>query len=286
MAHIRIVSLFIIVGLFIGFSSCKKKDKKEPDTPSQVFSNESYGTDPRHVMDVHLPENRSMDSTKVVILIHGGGWTSGNKSDFNGLMTTIKKNLPHYAVININYRLCSDNPYTNGFPAQEEDVIQAIEYIKTKRSEWQISDKFTLVGASAGAHLALLHAYKNNADHTVKAVAAYFPPTDLANGYDAFPASKTLIEFVTGGTPADVPQIYFESSPINYTATAIPTILFHGTNDNIVPVQQTTWLRDSLVSKAKTVDAWIIPAQGHGFTAATSVETIERIGNFFRTNNP
>ena len=131
-----------------------------------------------------------------------------------------------------------------------------------------------------------MHSYKNNSDHTIKAVAAYYPPTHLAQGYDALPDSKALIELVTGGTPADVPDIYFESSPIYYTSTAIPSILFHGNTDNVVPVQQTMWLVDSLNTKGKMVDSWIIPAEGHGLSGAKMVETIERIGVFFSNHNP
>lgn len=253
------ILFFFLAFFLIGFTSCKKKDK-EPDVPAKQIGNESYGTDLKQVMDIYLPENRTIDSTKVVIFIHGGGWTSGSKSDVNGLLNTIKNNLKGYAIISIGYRLCSATPYANGFPTQEQDVATAISYVKSKCSEWEISDKITLVGVSAGAHLALLHAYKNNADHTVKAIAAYFGPTNLAQGYDDLPNTKALIELVTGGTYADVPQIYDESSPINYVSTAIPTILFHGTTDNIVPVEQTTSLRDSLLAHSKIVDTWIIPA--------------------------
>lgn len=282
----RFIGIILLVSTIV-FASCNKKEKKEPDTPSQVVYNVSYGTDPRHLMDVHLPENRSADSTKVMVFIHGGGWTSGNKSDITGLLTTFKNNLPNYAIISINYRLCSnDSSYINGFPAQEQDVQQAIEFIKSSSSEWKISNKIVLVGMSAGAHLSLLQAYKHNSDQSIKAVAAFFPPTYLAEGYDNFPASKALIELVTGGTPTDVPQIYYESSPANYTGNAIPTILFHGVIDNVVPLRQSTLLKDSLISHGKIVNMVTVPAQGHGFSAAKYVETIDNIGTFFSTYNP
>lgn len=222
-----------------------------------------------------------------MIYIHGGGWTGGDKHELTGLLSTFKQYLPGYALIGINYRLCSSDPYTNGFPSQEEDVLLAVNYIKSKCAEWNISpNHITLTGSSAGGHLALLHAYKNNSDHTIKAVAAFYAPTHLAQGYDDLPASKASIEFVTGGTPSEVPDIYFESSPINYTSTAIPSILFHGNTDNVIPVQQTMWLADSLNAKGKTVYSWIVPAEGHGFSSLKMAEAIQRIGTFFSTNNP
>lgn len=282
----RIIGIILFASTIV-FASCKKKEKEEPDTPSQVIYNVSYGNDARHMMDVHLPENRSADSTKVMVFIHGGGWTSGSKSDINGFLTTFKNNLPNYAIISINYRLCAnDTAYVNGFPAQEQDVQQALEFIKSSSAEWKISKKIVLVGMSAGAHLSLLQAYKHNSDQSIKAVAAFFPPTYLAEGYDNLPVSKALIELVTGGTPTAVPQTYFESSPANYTNTAIPTILFHGVNDNIVPISQSILLKDSLFSKGKTVEMVTVPAQGHGFSAAKYAETIGNIGTFFSTYNP
>jgi acetyl esterase/lipase len=286
MKKMRLIGTILCAGMIV-VSACKKKEK-EPDTPAEAFYNVSYGADPRNVMDVHLPENRSADSTKVMVFIHGGGWTSGNKTDITGYLSTFKKNLPNYAIVTVNYRLCSNNPsYINGFPTQEEDIQQALEFIKASSSEWQISNKkIVLVGMSAGAHLSLLQAYKHNSDQSIKAVAAFFPPTHLAEGYDNLPASKALIELVTGGTPNDVPQVYFESSPANYTNTAVPTILFHGVNDDVVPIAQSILLKDSLFSKGKIVNMIIVPTQGHGFTAAKYVETIGQIGVFFSTHNP
>lgn len=276
---------FVLIAAVIGITSCKKKEK-DTSTKAETVHNVSYGTDSRQVMDLYFPENRSIDSTKVMVLIHGGGWTSGSKSDMGVLITRLQSELPNYAIANINYRLCSDNPYTNGFPTQEQDVKQAIEFIKTMAGQWKVSNNITLVGMSAGAHLSLLQAYKHNEDQSIKAVAAFFPPTQLAQGYDNFPLSKALIELVTGGTPNELPQVYHESSPINYVSTAIPTIVFHGTSDAVVPHEQSVWLADSLLSNGKVVEMVSYPGQGHGFVAAKYNESVQKTGVFFRTHNP
>ena len=46
--------------------------------------NVSYGSNSEQVFDIYLPANRS-DDTKIMILVHGGGWTSGDKADRNGV---------------------------------------------------------------------------------------------------------------------------------------------------------------------------------------------------------
>jgi acetyl esterase/lipase len=45
-------------------------------------ANVSYGTDASQKMDIYLPPGRTTAATKAIILIHGGGWSSGDKSDF------------------------------------------------------------------------------------------------------------------------------------------------------------------------------------------------------------
>src|SRR6187431_471921 len=140
--------LFIII--FI--SSCKKDDDTEQDM-SVTMLNVSYGTNAQQKMDVYLPANRSATTTKVIIMIHGGGWNTGDKADFNEYVDSLKKREPSYAIFNINYRLANTPDL---FPAQEQDVKAAIEFINSKRQEYLVSDKFALIGASAGAHLALL----------------------------------------------------------------------------------------------------------------------------------
>ncbi|MBK7289651.1 MAG: hypothetical protein IPI78_05040 [Chitinophagaceae bacterium] len=62
--------------------------------------NVAYGTDAQQKMDIYLPANRTATNTKVLILIHGGGWTSGDKTDFSSaLIDTLNKRFPNYAIL-------------------------------------------------------------------------------------------------------------------------------------------------------------------------------------------
>ena len=73
-------------------------------------SNVSYGSDPRHVFDVFLPD--SDESTALAIYIHGGGFTGGNKeSAYESGGDTIIRSLlaANIAFATINYRLLADN---------------------------------------------------------------------------------------------------------------------------------------------------------------------------------
>ncbi|HEY6502355.1 MAG TPA: alpha/beta hydrolase, partial [Chitinophagaceae bacterium] len=137
-------------------AGCQKEISSSNDNnntfPAQSYLNVSYGSDAAQNMDVYLPAGRSKTATKVMILVHGGAWATGDKSDFAEYVDTLKKRLPDYAFFNINYRLASIAG--NFFPTQENDVKSAISFILGKSDEYNISQRFVLLGASAGGHLA------------------------------------------------------------------------------------------------------------------------------------
>ena len=201
-------NFLLIVFIITFFSSCKKDDAPEEDMSVTMLS-VSYGTNAQQKMDVYLPVGRSSTATKVIIMIHGGGWNTGDKSDFNEYVDSLKKRESGYAIFNVNYRLANAPDL---FPAQEQDIKAAVEFIYNKRSEFLISDKFALIGASAGAHLALLQGYKYSTPVKPKAIIDFFGPTDLVELYNnpSNPLVQPLLAAVTGGTPASNNSLYFQ----------------------------------------------------------------------------
>jgi acetyl esterase/lipase len=66
------------------FVACQKDtgdDNKE--NAEQTILNVSYGADTAQRMDVYLPANRTTTDTKVLVLVHGGAWSTGDKTEFN-----------------------------------------------------------------------------------------------------------------------------------------------------------------------------------------------------------
>jgi acetyl esterase/lipase len=270
--------------------SCTKRDLKDAwqttSLSAETRTNVAYGNDPLQQMDIFLPAGRSIDSTKVLVMIHGGAWLEGDKADFKQYMDSMKARLPGYAIFNINYRLAA-LPNKNPFPTQELDVKAAVSAIYAKRMEYQISDKFVLLGASAGGHLALLQAYKHSSVLKPKAVVSFFGPTDMAGIYAAQTNSTALfgLQLLMGGTPVSNPASYQQASPITYAgATSAPTLLFHGGADPDVPVSQTTSLRDRLLTANATVEYVFYPTEGHGWTGANLTHSFSKIEAFLKTH--
>ena len=277
-------TLLVLFVSLLAIVSCKKEDRNAAKT----ILNVKYGTDSKQAMDVYLPSARSITSTPVLILIHGGGWTEGNKTDLNAYVDTLKRRVPQYAIFNIGYRLAANGQ--NLFPSQEQDVKAAVEFIYSKREEYNISDRFALIGASAGAHLALLHAYKYTTPVKAKAVISFFGPTELVQLYNnpPNPFVPALLAGVTGATPTSNPTIYQQSSPFNFVvSSSAPTLLLHGSNDIVVSPSQSAILHDKLNSVSVPNQHVVYTGAGHGdWSALIYYDAFNKIDAFLKLHHP
>ena len=252
----------------------------------ETMMNVAYGNDPKQKMDIYLPADRDPDSTTLIVLIHGGGWNSGDKSQLTPYITALQNRLPDHAFANINYRLFNFNNGTNKFPAQEEDVKEAIGFLRTKASDYKISKSIVLLGASAGGHLALLQAYKNENPENVKAVISFFGPSDLTELYNhpANPGLPFLLNALMGTNPADDKTFYRESSPINFvTASSPPTLLLQGGKDFLVPEAQSILLRNKLQALGVKHQYIYYPEEGHGWRGGKLAESLDKIATFLKS---
>jgi acetyl esterase/lipase len=268
-------------------TSCQKNidTVTAPSLPDKTELNVAYGTDAAQKMDVYLPQGRNTSTTRVLIMIHGGGWTQGDKSDFTAYVDTLKRRLPGFAIFNINYRLATGS--ANFFPAQENDVKAALDFIYSKRNEFAISDKYVLLGASAGGHLALLQAYKYTTPVKIKAVVDFFGPTELVDMYNnpVNPLVPLLLFQVTGGNPVTHSTLYLQSSPLNFiTAQSPPTIILHGGADIVVAPSQSVLLKNQLQTQGVIHQYVFYPAENHGWTGPNLADSFDKIQLFITTN--
>ena len=209
------IKKFLAALLFVGLSACSSADTSDDTTivaydPELAYdlTDVSYGTDPEQTMDVYLPAKRNKN-TKVVVLVHGGAWVSGSKEDFNNFIPVIKTRFPQHAIVNINYRLATTA--SPAFPKQVEDLQQVIAFLKD--SDYTIANNYAFIGASAGAHLALLYGYKYDTAHEVKAIGNVGPADFLDPAYTSHPlynyAAQNLL-----GTANITQQMITEVSPL------------------------------------------------------------------------
>jgi acetyl esterase/lipase len=290
------VTLLII--FIITFSACKKSDSntQTPTNPTptplaaSTTNDVSYGAGGSQKMDVFLPAGRTTASTKVLILIHGGGWVIGDKADLNGFISNIKLRLPDYAIFNINYTL-ANSLISNAFPTQENDVKAAVDFIYANRNNYSVSDKIALLGISAGAHLSLLQAYKNTTPK-IKAVVDLYGPTDMVDMHNNPPSSIVNPLFirwiVTGssfGFPAANPNAYTSSSPLSQVnAVSPPTIIFQGGLDTLVRPSQSANLAAKLSQNNVANQYVFYPSEGHAYLGASLDDTFNKTVAFLNVH--
>lgn len=283
--------LMFSICLGIVFISCSKDSNNANNATSisdQTILNVAYGTDALQKMDVYLPANRTDTGTKCIILIHGGGWVAGDKAEFNDIVSTLKASLPNYAIFNINYRLAVI-PSTNIWPTQMNDTRAAFDFIISKSNEYKFNaNKIVLFGASAGAHLALMQGYQYNTNNRIKVIVDLFGPTDLIDLYNnpSNPTYPTLLAMFLSGTPATNNAMYRSASPIfSITPQAPPTIIFHGTSDNVVPIAQSNSLNSALAVANVAKQYVTYAGEGHGWTGANMLDTYTKTVAFINLHN-
>ena len=223
--------------LLLPFYSCSDDDGiKEDLSVAKTMMNVSYGPSSQQIFDLYLPANRSSVSTKTLILVHGGGWVEGDKVDMNYAVDIIKQFLPDYAIANVNYRLATTGNYA--FPMQIDDIDAIVQ--KLKDENYGISDDFGFIGVSAGGHLSLLYSYGYNSNNNIKMVCSIVGPTNFTDpNYTNYQAWLDLYFNLTGVQYATNVSYYEQLSPLfRATSSSVPTIMFYGNADPLIPTSQ------------------------------------------------
>ncbi len=274
--------IFNILILFLVLSCSNNDSEVIVEQPLEYFEelNVSYGNDSDQRFDIYLPANRTLD-TKVMILVHGGGWSAGDKTDMNLFKGLILQELPDIGIVNMNYRLAETN--NNPFPMQINDITAVIEYLKFNRNTFVIDDDFGFIGTSAGAHLSMLWTYAFDTDINIKMVSSIVGPTNFTD-----PAYLNSSEFqnLFSGFGINLTTDFLEEiSPYHQVDTsAPPTILFYGGQDPLIPTSQGIDMRDKLVELGVTHEFTLYENEGHGWTGANGIDTWNKLKAFILTH--
>lgn len=278
----RFVFIILLNYLFLVTSSCSK-DSVAPDLSSleaKSMINLEYGSNLHQKYDIYLPQNRTKD-TKVLILVHGGGWAAGDKSEMDPFKDLIRNQLPEIAVVNMNYRLADVNnpPY----PMQIDDINLVVSQLRNRAQEFQISSEIGFIGASAGAHLSLLWSYSQDFKKQVRMVCSIVGPTNLLDeAYLNTPNQdlRTILDQFGNN-----PEVLEKVSPLyQVTSTSPATILFYGAQDPLIPNSQGIALRDRLKVLKVEHEFTLYPTGGHGWEGLDLVDTSIKLKAFIQAH--
>jgi acetyl esterase/lipase len=196
-----------------------------------------YGAHPDQVADVRLPPGEV--TRPLVIFIHGGFW----KADFDRQHTApLAVDLAGhgYPVATIEYRRMGQAG--GGWPGTFDDVAAAVAavpdlVVAAPAARGRIDRDLArpvVAGHSAGGHLALWVA--GEVGTGVRGVLALAPVADLALAY-RLGLDDGAVAVLLGGGPREVPERYAVADPARRPATGVPTVVVHGADDVVVPIE-------------------------------------------------
>jgi acetyl esterase/lipase len=277
-----------LAGSAVVASAAAEQNQQPSMTPAQFQSLPSkpadhrirYGTDPNQFAELRLPS--SPGPHPVVVLVHGGCW----KADF----ATLRDMAPMgdalkaegLASWNIEYRRLPQPG--SGWPGTYLDVGHAIDRLRTVAGRYRLDlDRVIVVGHSAGGHLAIWAAARDRLPHgsalymadplPLRGVVDIAGPPDMEaeRQVEQIACGAGVVEALLGGTPAQVPERYAQSSAMRMLPLTVPQVLVWGGKDRFAPM----WLAEDFMRVARNrgdgARLLVVPEAGH-FELATPAE--------------
>jgi acetyl esterase/lipase len=222
-------------------------------------------------VDAYLPD--SGVAHPAIVLVHGGAWTGGDKADVASLAAGLADR--GWAVFAVNYRLGVEQ-----LARQARDVRDTVRWVRGNAREFRVDpDAITLLGASAGGHLATLAASQARDERDrVAAVAAWSGIFDLAAlvpraGAPSKNCNQACQELFGAGyltgllgcSVEECPRRYRDASPLTHVSeTTPPMFLANSTGDAVSP-EQARAMAATLRRAGVEAETVIIDGNEHGY---------------------
>jgi predicted esterase len=299
--------LFKLLMLLTVLSSCEKDKTTDTIVPNSmsvkplstyivaVEQNVKYGEGLSHqtlngtsysIMDLKLDVYKPANNTKkkpAILLIHGGGFSGGDKSDINIV------NLANYfasrgwVAFSINYRLQGDkgtvpiewiqyaqnsvqldeqSQFIAVYPAHR-DAKAALRWLVANANQYNIDTNYiTVGGGSAGAVTATTLGITNTTDFTNEISLSKDPSLSTTNLNSNNYTIKTILDFWgSGDVVTAYKNIYGHD---RFDPTDAPIMICHGTNDQTVLYSEALELKDIYTSTGANYVLYTLENRGHG----------------------
>ncbi|RZI85119.1 MAG: alpha/beta hydrolase, partial [Microbacterium sp.] len=236
-------------------------------------------------LDIYRPSGVDLENAPVLLQVHGGGWTIGEKNQ-QGLLLMNRMAARGWICVAINYRLAPKNP----FPAQIIDVKTAISWVKENIASYGGDPSYVvLTGGSAGGHLSSLAALTpdvkeyqpgfEDADTRVAACVPFYGVYDMGGvtGDKAAVAMRDmfLAPRVFKKDPRTDLADFELASPITHVSADSPDFfVIHGTNDGLVSIKQAHAFVAKLREVSRGVTTFLeLPGTQHAFEVFSSIRS-------------
>lgn len=267
----------------------------------------SYGDGEANKFDLYLPKDNGKENYGLVVYLHAGGFTSGDKSEDRDTLAWLCSK--GYVACGINYTLRTANN-TASVLSQSNEIKEAIpKVIETAEAAGYHIDKMTMAGGSAGHTLAMIYAYRDGKDAPVPVVFTYGavgPSSFVAEDWGIFGVGLDTEESRTGGaglfsvmsgeiiTPEEMADGTYREK-VHAIAAAewvennpIPTVVAYGACDRVQPFLASKRLEAALKENEVDYKYFVLEHSGHGLQndSAVSRQWMEAIDEYLAKYMP
>ncbi len=251
---------------------------------------------PRWVLNMIVPEKPLSRLRPAVVLVHGGGWSSGDQYKFTKMGFMLAEE--GYVVMLPTYRLIKDA----AFPACVEDFKNSVRWLRGNAEKYRVdTGKIGAYGNSAGGTIALTAALTNGKQEfegdgshldqssDLQAVVGSGTVGDMLHASHSRAAKTAYLNLAKGTerntSDTEAGKVMKSASPSSYISRDVPPLLLvHGTADTIVIIDST----DEFVEEMKKVNADITylryEGAGHSVMGQKGKVTTPAMLKFFKKN--
>ena len=219
------------------------------------------------LLDARIPDGPG--PFPAVVIVHGGGWSGGNKADPNEVGPILDPLTEGgIAWFSVNYRLSRQAHY----PACIEDVEAAVQFVKMHAKDYRVDpNKVAISGDSAGGHIVDMVAVRATPDKPERhlaGVVSFYGPNDLVE--DSFrrnglsPSLQAFFGAPVGPLSSATVKVLQEASPMAFVSPDLPPfLLLHGTADQSVDYPGSVIWKDVLDALGVPCELITIPGGVH-----------------------
>jgi acetyl esterase/lipase len=269
--------LWIAVAIATVLTVWNERDRGERSSAAEYLSHKDIvyrQTETRSpAFDVYFPGKFTSRSNRpAIVAFHGGCWIGGDKHEHAGWFLPFVAR--GFVLIGVNYRVAS--AVEPSWPDSLADARAAIRRIRSNAREFGIDpDRIVAVGTDTGGWLAELLAVDPDGDDPggnppvsarVSAAVAFSAPSDLLRLAEESRGAVRSIGLALGGSVDRSARRAREASPaLKVTRTASPLLLIHGSDDALVPADQSMRLKRAYAPAGVLCRVEIVPGGRHGF---------------------
>ena len=256
----------------------KDYSAKWSDELGTLKTDRPYGEGEANKFDLYLPKDGGKDSYGLVVYLHAGGFTSGDKADDRDMLAWLCSK--GYVAAGINYTLRTETNNASVLSQSNEIKAAIPQVIAAAEEAGYPIDKMTVAGGSAGHCLAMIYAYRDGGSAPVPVVFTFGgvgPSSFYREDWGIFGLDQSdeacagLFSVMAGVeiTQAEVADSsYLEKmKPIAAAEwvkeNPVPTVVAYGTHDRVQPFLASLRLKTALEENGVDFRYFELPHSGH-----------------------